>query len=187
VAPLDALVQRMGRVNRRRRSEIADVRVFGGGRGDPAPYRRADLEAAWSVLAAHDGEAVDEGRLQAWLDQAMELAGGEAWEAAVRSSRDEFRRAFVDAMPVFSSDEDLAKLFDDLFDGAEVLPESLVPEYREILAGGGGPLAAAELLVPLPARQLGMLRRKGLVRWEAELFARVASCPYEADLGLRIA
>ncbi|MGH8929386.1 MAG: CRISPR-associated helicase Cas3' [Egibacteraceae bacterium] len=185
VAPLSALIQRMGRVNRRRARPSADVLVFGGARGEPLPYEAADLEAAWSVLAPHDGEPVDEGVLQFWLDEALELAGGAEWEARVRKVQRDFTRAFLDEMPVFSSDAALACRFDELFDGAEVLPAGLVGEYEALLADPDrGPLEASELLVPVSFKQLGWLKGQGRALWRRDLGVHVVHAPYDEKTGL---
>ncbi len=180
VAPLGALIQRMGRVNRRLRRPSADVLVFGGARSEPLPYEAADLEAAWSVLAAHDGEPVDEGMLQSWLDETLELAGGAGWESRVRKAQRDFTRDFLDEMPVFSSDAALADRFDELFDGAEVLPIGLEDEYEALLADPDrGPLEASELLVPVSFRQLARLKPQ-----RRERGTSIVDAPYDEKTGL---
>jgi CRISPR-associated endonuclease/helicase Cas3 len=182
VAPFDAVVQRMGRVNRRRRHDRAEVVVFAGALEEPAPYEGVHVEAAWSVLAALGGGAVDEAALGQLLDEAVERAGGQTWEDAVMGARREFERAFVDALPVFDSNDQAAR-FDELFDGVEVLPAPLRPEYERTLEAEGS-LAATELLVPVSARRNWVLRRRGLSRWDRTLQQWVVESAYDADCGL---
>ncbi|MER3452393.1 MAG: hypothetical protein C4344_01455 [Acidimicrobiia bacterium] len=185
LAPLDALIQRMGRVNRRRRHRVADVVVFGGARRDPAPYGPGALEAAWAVLGDHDGDQLDESGLQSWVDEALDRSGGDAWTAQVRDAWVRFRTSFIEAVPVFSSDDSHSKRFEELFDGVEVLPSCLREEY-ERLRSSGSELAATELLVPVSRRRLLQLRRRGRAQWDAGIGQWVLDAPYDTDLGLRL-
>jgi len=183
LAPFDALVQRMGRVNRRRQRESAEVFIFGGTLADPAPYEEAHLRACWEALASFGHKRVDEAALQRLLDDALERAGGKAWEEEVVRTRSEFERAFVERLPIFDSN-DQADRFDQLFDGVEVLPAPLLRAYKLCLENDG-PLAASELLVPITWRRNKALQSKGASRWDRELKHWVVHADYDSDLGLR--
>jgi hypothetical protein len=84
----------------------------------------------------------------------------------------------------FQSEPELARLFDEMVDGTEVLPASLESEYRQVL--DAEPLAAFGLLVSLPASRLHFLRRAGRVRADAADGPIVVDTPYDADQGLRL-
>src|SRR5581483_7526029 len=70
-APLEALLQRFGRVNRRRLNTAgARVNVFREPIPDkPRPYVPELIGAALEVLEKHDREWIDEARVSDWLDE----------------------------------------------------------------------------------------------------------------------
>jgi hypothetical protein len=81
----------------------------------------------------------------------------------------------------FQSDEKLEEMFEDLFDGFEVLPASLEREYTRRLEAE--PLLAPGLLVPITRGQFHRLRGLGRL-WMADR-TWVANCPY-GDQGLEV-
>jgi CRISPR-associated endonuclease/helicase Cas3 len=180
-APLEALVQRFGRVNRRRRCESADVVVMTTVQRDSPVYPVGLVERALKGLASRDGTRIDEADLQALLDTVYDGAIGERWMRDVAEARDEFRRNVLDGLEVFDSSPDIAHTFDELFDGSEVLPASLEEAFGDV--SERQPLLAPSLLVPVTSGQFNWLRRQQRLRFREDGVA-VADAPYDDETGL---
>lgn len=69
IAPIDALIQRMGRVNRKGRKSIADVWVCKSTRGADYVYGGENLGNAWKILEIINGKEIDESTLKALVDK----------------------------------------------------------------------------------------------------------------------
>jgi len=157
-APLEALIQRFGRVNRTRRLETADVVVATNVSAARPIYTESLVDATLRLLRLAKGSTIDDSMIQTWLDLLYSGAFAVEWRDAVREARRGFRRDVLDSMEVFDASPELARKFDEMFDGCEVLPLSLEHEYRSLAAEE--PLSASELLVPLSYRQLAALYRQ---------------------------
>jgi len=160
-APLEALVQRFGRVNRGRRFPTRDVHVLTAPLDGQGIYTEAYVTGALRVLEQHDNQLIVESQVETWLDAIYAGSIGDKWTEEVRQAREEFRSACLANLRAFQSSPELAELFDNMFDGTEVLPISLQREYESLLRDN--PLKASELLVPISSQQLGRLRRTGKV------------------------
>jgi CRISPR-associated endonuclease/helicase Cas3 len=190
-APLEALAQRFGRVNRRCRQRLARVHVLRqGGPHDGLIYDSELVGRTLRLLEGHHGQAIDEAQLGSWLDEIYGADLRDRWLREIETQRRTFRHTCLDELRAFESDDDLAEQFDQLFDGTEVLPVSLRDEYQR--AREHSELGARELLVPISYRQLW--RHSGRVTWEGERSAngrvlrtvRVIDAPYDPELGLRL-
>jgi len=190
-APLDALVQRFGRVNRGRTEPIlADVCVCAEPTGAEAIhpiYDPALVAKSLRILAGYDGEPIDEARISGWLAEVYEGDIETHWREAYTQKQAEFRRIVLETCAPFNSgDAGLFLQFVALFDGVEILPLSLEEEYRARLTDD--PIGASALLVPVAWWQYKMLERRG-VAWsgegdEADLY--FTDAPYDAQRGLQI-
>lgn len=182
-APIEALVQRFGRVNRRRRLEVADVVVMSSIPALSPVYSQWLVQRALEALSALDGSRVDEMAIQPLLDAVYEGEYGERWKTQVAASRDDFMRNVLESLAVFDSSPELADTFDEMFDGSEVLPASLEPAFEAM--GERDPVLAPSLLVPVSAAQLGELRRTARLHVRRDGVA-VAHAPYDAETGLEL-
>ncbi len=149
VAPLEALLQRFGRVNRVRRRELADVNVV---REQPENvkylYLPALLDATLRKLEEIDGQPVDECAVGAWLDQIYAGQALEEWQTRYDKSWDEFGSEILDNLRPFATDEGIEKSFYQMFNGVEVLPEAVHTQYVDLIKQRKY-LDASSLLVPL--------------------------------------
>lgn len=190
-APLDALIQRSGRVNRVGERPPADVVVhapaYRARRGSAAGlwadgvYESEPTELAMQILARHDGAELSERHLAAWLDEIYGSAWGEEWRQAVTRHRDIFDDAFLSFGLPFDDRKDLAEHFDKLFDGTEAILESDKPAYTKELnsaRGRAGRLLGSQYLIPLPhhASPLG--------HYDPELRVMVIDADYDPRSGL---
>lgn len=148
-APLEALIQRFGRVNRARRVPLADCYVL---REQPEAvkylYALDLVAAALAKLESLEGGAIDEGQVAAWLDQVYSGTALESWQAAYDAAAADFQRAILGTLQPFKTDSEVKDIFYQLFDGLEVLPEADDAAYYDLLRQHKY-LEASLLLIPL--------------------------------------
>jgi CRISPR-associated endonuclease/helicase Cas3 len=184
-APVEALVQRMGRVNRmgRHPGGVVEFRVHAtSGR---SVYDPPALACAWAAIEGDDGRDVGEATFQQWLDHVYTTPYGQGWRDAARQARDEFRATFLNFVPPFEDRDWLEVTFDEQFDGVEVVLRDDLENYRR-LANEEDPLLAADLALPLLWRQVAVLRRQGAAEYDRALRLWVIDAPYHPRLGLTL-
>lgn len=179
-APIESLIQRFGRVNRGRRQPLREVIVHASiPDGSEHIYSTESVCRALDTLRLHSGQPINEDDVQAWVDASYEPIQ-EDFLAVVREKMREYRRDVVETNRPLESDEDLKQLFDQRFDGTEVVPLSLRAEYERRLEEE--PLTAPGLRVPISQSQWSRLRRQS--RLTDDDFA---DCPYDSERGLELA
>ena len=180
-APLEALLQRFGRVNRARRVPTRMVNVC---RTIPAGcpvYSPELVSKAVDALASWNGKPLREDAIQAMLDGIYDGELATRLALDIEQCMDRFERNVLASCRPFLSDENLEQMFEELFDGYEVLPASLEREYRRRV--DEEPLLAPGLLVPVTRGQFKTLQRRGRLRLSERTW--VADCPY-TDQGFEI-
>jgi len=179
-APLEALVQRFGRINRRRlQTDLAPVHVFRNPSDGQGVYDPLLVQAGLRTLESADGEALDEAAVAGWLDNVYSGELKAAWEEKFARSLRE-GQGILDGLHPFQSDESLADQFDAAFDNVEVLPAGLRNEYQRL--SEVDPILASALLVPITERRRRQLWRRGLI-YPGTRPATV-EIPYTRELGL---
>jgi len=183
-APLEALLQRFGRVNRFGNSQdLAAVHVF----TEPLAlhvYSPPIVSEAVSVLRHHDGQPIDEGQLTNWLD--------DQYTADILAPiQDEYARTLklmrskLGRLAPFQSDPELREEFFEMFDSVEVLPASLEAEYLQFVAAGDT-IEADSLLVSIRWGQWTNLARHGLTKARTADSPAIVDVPYDSEYGLRL-
>ena len=161
-APLEALIQRFGRINRRRKQkDLALVHVFRQPNDGQNIYDPELVQRTLSILEREHEHPIDEGSIGTWLD---EIYGGEVearWREEYKNAAADFDRTCVRTMRPFAADEGLEEMFYKAFDGLEVLPASLYDEYKTL--GEEEPIRAGELLVPISWGRFHALKSDGQV------------------------
>jgi CRISPR-associated endonuclease/helicase Cas3 len=180
-APLEALLQRFGRVNRARRVPLRTVKVCRKIPDGCPVYPLWSVAKAIDVLDSWDGKPLREDAVQLILDTVYDDATAERLTLDLRQNMDMFERNVLVSCRPFVSDEKLEAMFDEMFDGFEVLPASLEAEYRRRL--DEQPLLGPGLLVPITSGQFNNLRRRGRLRLAEKTW--IADCPY-TEQGLEI-
>lgn len=184
VAPVDDLIQRLGRVNRYGEHpegvEVHIARFF-----DEERLRWVyDMERIQATLekAPSDGTPLTVEEATRWV-QAV-YAGG--WTEKERQRFDQAQQSFQRVLKALRPLHSFSKLegeeeFYGMFQSVEVLPSSLYAEYDEHCANKRY-LLANQLLVPIPLGTFHRLNKDGkLTKQDRVLLANVA---YDPQLGL---
>jgi CRISPR-associated endonuclease/helicase Cas3 len=177
-APLEALVQRFGRVNRARRGELRDVFVSSiNPKESGLVYQTSDVQRAVDLLRPKSGQPLDERDVQEMVDAAYEPVASE-WQNEVRYRIARAVGDIINANHPLSSHPELEAAFNELFDGYEVVPRAMETEYLHRVEEE--PLAASLLRVPISNGQCHRLRRAGRLQGE------IADVPYDRIRGLNL-
>lgn len=183
-APLEALLQRFGRINRRRLKEAAPVCVF----REPVPDRKLPydpllIKASLAVLEEHKGQMIDEAQTSEWLDKIYDAPEiSIPWQLTYESTYADFRTSALATLRAFQANPELEKLFYKAFDSVDVLPMGLSSDYESVRETN--PLEASQLLVSLRWGQYEMLKSKGLVRESDDHRFREVDAYYDSETGL---
>jgi CRISPR-associated endonuclease/helicase Cas3 len=188
-APLEALLQRFGRINRIAARTAADVIVHApawvhrGERGEYADgiYPRGPVDSGWRILQQHSGHIVDEADATDWLNVAYADDWGTQWRADVMAHQQNFEQAFLQFRYPFADRSTLADDFDRMFEGTEAILSQDRDAYMEALdqdARAAGRLLADDYLIPMPHWATP------LSRYEHSLGVRVIDGDYDPDHGL---
>lgn len=185
-APLEALLQRFGRVNRGRPagSPLCPVQVCTSIPEHSAyVYDSGLVKAALHQLARFDSEPLPESEIQEMLDVIYADEYASKWTRQVRDAGEKFERDAIATARPFRSDGALREQFERLFDGYEVIPAPLAREYESLLEDDL--LMASSLAVSISGRQFHRLCREGRIRRTPEApGCLIADCGYTSEEGL---
>ncbi len=190
-APLEALLQRAGRVNRGQPpgSPLRPIYVCARPDDGQRVYRAGLVRAALEALHGIDGEAVDESRVDDLLAGVYRGALADAWRHEYEQAANDFREVILDGLrPFHSADEWQVLMFYKLFDGIEVLPLAFEDAFRERLEARDF-MEAYGLMVPLSYGQYAGLKKAGIA-WEEPQYngdrLYLVDAPYDSTTGLDI-
>ncbi|WP_425059234.1 hypothetical protein SCACP_39110 [Sporomusa carbonis] len=181
-APLEALVQRFGRINRRRIYEWAPVYVFTQP-CDGAVYEQSIVEQALIILQDINGQFIDEKQITTYLDNIYQDKIAENWNQNYLNAFTEFNDVCISNLKAFAADKFLEDEFYKAFDSIEVLPMSLKDEYIRFI-NKNDPLSANELFVSLGWKQFDKLAKKRRVIFGAKGQPNLVNLSYDSEYGL---
>ena len=182
-APLEALIQRFGRINRRRKlKEEAPVHVFTEPADGQFIYDDELVKRTLAILRRNNGQAIHEDKIGAWLDQIYDGEVAERWQEEFEIQANEFDSVCLKTMQAFCSDQSLEELFYKAFDGIEVLPEASYDEYKEF--NQSDPIRAGELLVPISIGRYHALKNSGQLYPKERREPYIVKVPYNSEMGL---
>ena len=182
-APLEALVQRFGRINRRgKQRDHAPVHVFRQPDDGQKIYDPELVRRTIAILEREHERPINESAIGGWLD---EIYSGEIearWREEYKNAADNFDASCIRGMRPFASDEGLEELFYRAFDGLEVLPHSLYEEYKAVC--DDEPIRAGELLVPISWGRYHALRNDDRILPRTGKEPYRVRAPYGSEVGL---
>lgn len=183
-APLEALVQRFGRVNRRGRKGTATVSVFRewDRKGQRRVYDEILVEKTLEILERENGQPINEQKISVWLDEIYRGEIADQWQEKFDQARAEFEAACLSSLRAFEASRYLEELFYQAFDGTEILPASLQDEYEALKETDF--IRASELLVPIRYGRLHQLRSANRVLTDKGEWPIVVDVPYDEEMGL---
>ncbi len=182
-APLEPLVQRFGRINRRRlQSDLAPVYVFRSPDDGQGIYDEELVEQTLAILDRENNQPIDEGAIGQWLDEIYSGEIAVRWQTEYEYAAQEFEATCIRKLRAFQADPSLEDLFYKAFDGIEVLPNDLYDEFLWLQKND--PIRTNELLVPISWRSYHMLAKKGQIKRGDRDIPPVVMTPYNADKGL---
>jgi len=181
-APLEALVQRFGRINRRREKGIVPVHVYRQPDDGQKIYDEALIVGTLAILDRENGRSLDESAIGGWLDEIYSGEVAQRWQEEYVIAADEFEATCVRTLRPFAADEGLEEQFYRAFDGLEVLPKSLYDEYEKLKKEE--PVRANELLVSISWGRYHALANEGRVLPRERREPYVVKAVYSSEIGL---
>lgn len=183
-APLEALLQRFGRINRGRKIKpYAPVHVFTQPDDGQKIYNPLLIAKTLASLRRENGKPIDEAQVGTWLNEIYEGELAQQWEREFAAAAREFDDICIRTMrPFATAGDDLEIQFNKMFDGVEVLPESLYEEYERLRLDE--PIAANTLLVPISWGRYHALANQGLLKPGGQTIPPIVLSEYSSELGL---
>lgn len=161
-APLEALLQRFGRVNRACTKQICPVYVFKEPDTGQYVYNDRLIRLTLTELAEHDGDEIDEAQINNWLDRIYsEQVIRRQWDEEYQRISQGAQLILANLRP-FDSDAQLEKDFDAMFDNVEVLPKRFEREYLQCLNDNDF-LQASQFFVGISRKKYQQLANEGRV------------------------
>lgn len=207
-APLEALLQRFGRVNRYGKRGVCPVHVFRQPTDGQGVYGRVSkkddaalaghiVQVTLAELEQHNGQEVDEAQTEAWLDRIYADSVLHAdWERRYHHAA-ENADGLVRSIRPFNSTPQKEEEFEKLFDGVEVLPKRFEHSYLKHISAYDF-IEASRLFVSISTGQFNRLRNEGKTgQVEASVPKKnqdmptkviskwVVDCAYDDELGLQ--
>lgn len=182
-APLEALIQRFGRINRgRNMDELAHVHVYREPNDGQKIYDVELVQRTLNILEMHDNEPIDEGQIASWLDRIYEGDVEDRWQELYSQEAENFEHACINTLRPFDADSALQELFYRAFDGIEVLPECFYDEYQQLRREN--PIEAGALLVPISYGRYHALCNAGKVLPRDKYDPIMVMADYDGEMGL---
>lgn len=181
-APIDVLIQRFGRVNRKRKKGICDVYIFSkGGEKDKFVYKNYDfVEKTIELLKEED--ILTEDKIQELVDKVYEHGYSTKDMDAFNKVSEAFQYVINNLNPLIE-DEMLEEEFDKLFDGFQVVPMDYKLEYMDLIEGNRY-FDAMGYMLPVTRGQYMKLQKSNLIEYDKKLKTYFVNCKYSKELGL---
>lgn len=182
-APLEALVQRFGRINRQgKQAGLVPVHIYRQPDDGQKIYDQELVTRTLAILEREHDRPLDESAVGVWLDEIYSGVVAERWQHEYAESADEFDTICVRTLRAFSADDGLEMMFYRAFDGLEVLPESLYDEYEGLRKEE--PIRSRELMVPISWRRYHALANEGRVLPHEQRGPYIVKATYNSEIGL---
>ena len=128
-APIDALIQRFGRINRKGKKGICDVHICKeGGEYDKYIYSTEKVERTLNAFATVANDELKESKIQDLIDEVYCEGYDEKEQKKYDGAKRLFKRHLQDIVP-FIEDSKRRKEFNELFKSVEVVPTCYEEEF----------------------------------------------------------
>lgn len=180
-APIDALIQRFGRVNRKRRKKIAPVNVFSEGSENDAYIYPPEIVAR-TIESLKSVEVLEEELVQNIVD---DIYG----DGYVGKDKEEFEivqkyfESFNRRIVPFINDKESEMQFYSLFDSYEVVPTKYKLEYKKELEEKRY-FEAMSYILSIHVGQFKKLEKENNVEYDGDTY--FVDMVYDKKLGLRL-
>lgn len=182
-APLEALVQRFGRVNRRRQQQgLALVHVYRQPDDGQKIYDVALVQGTLRILEREHERPIDESTIGSWLDEIYVGDVAARWQTEYTETTKEFEAVCLRPLRAFQADPNLEERFDEMFEGLEVLPESMYDEYKTLREEEL--IRANELLVSISLRRYHALANQGRIWPREKKWPYIVKADYDSQSGM---
>ncbi len=187
-APLEALIQRFGRVNRgRKETRLCEVHVFRAPNDDKAlkPYDAHMVGRSLEALDDIDGQPIDEAQVTAMLARIYDNTITRTWQKQYDETAQRFAQMLNSMKPYQSADKSLHTEFYKQFDGYQVVPSAYYDDYQDLLDQRRY-FDAMSYTVNISQGQHHLLRNQQRINKEDDDFLWVADVPYSEEYGLQL-
>ena len=182
-APIDALIQRFGRINRTRRYDIAEVWICSeGGPNDQWIYPSDRVSATKQVLAPFG--RLDESKIPSLINHVYSNGYNEREQNLFKKTRKIFRRQVKKLVPYFENKSDRDDFY-SLFKNIEIIPSIFESDYLELIQQREY-YQSMSYVCSVSHSQFVRLRNDGQVYLDEETNTWFATCQYHERLGLLI-
>ncbi|MCX7884911.1 MAG: CRISPR-associated helicase Cas3' [Caloramator sp.] len=183
-APIDSLIQRFGRVNRKREKGICIVNVFSiGSEKDKFIYRNYDYVLKTVELLKGE-DILTENKIQNLVDKVYENGYSVDDLKIFNETKAAFQRV-IDSLKPMIEDEMNEQEFDKLFDSYQAVPMEYKLEYMEFIDNKMY-YEAMGYFVPITRGQYFKLLNKNAIEYDKKTYTLFINCEYDRELGLLI-
>ena len=177
-APIDALLQRFGRINRRGNKGLAPVHIFTEGSGIGRIYSKERTERSLHILSKVD--VLDELLVQDMVNEVYKDGYNEREIKILKDVSGNFRKFYRSNAPFIDVHKDESEFY-NLFKSVEVIPSIFFDEYAENVENKRF-YEAMKYMLPISLNQYNYLSKENRV--SKTDFGLVIDAFYDSELGL---
>ncbi len=182
-APIDALIQRFGRINRKGKKGICDVHISKeGGKNDSFIYSSEKVERTINAFTSVGDDDLQESKIQSLIDGVYSEGYDETEKDKFKKAKQLFERHLQDIVP-FIEDSKGRKEFNELFKSVEVVPACYEQEYLTEIDERKYYEARA-YIAQINYNQFARLKKEGQIYENERLNQCFITVHYDKTLGL---
>ncbi len=182
-APIDALIQRFGRINRKGKKGICDVHICKvGGENDKYIYSTEKVERTLNAFASVSNDDLKESEIQRLIDEVYSEGYDEKEQEKFIRAKRMFERHLQDIVP-FIEDPKGRKEFNELFKTVEVVPIDYEQEFITEFEARKYYEARA-YIAQISYNQFARLNKEDKINVNERINQCFINVPYDDNLGL---
>jgi len=179
-APIDALLQRFGRVNRRRRIDSAPVYIFSEGSGVGYIYGKERTKKSLQVL--NHINILNELLIQEMVNEVYKDGYNEEESKIIKDVSENFRQFYENNVPFIDIHKKDSEFY-NLFKSVEIVPSDFFDEYVKEIENRRF-FEAMKYILPISLKQYNYLKREERV--SKSYYGIMVEAVYNSELGLQI-